>query len=97
MTIKAPIEPSAQTGTVRSASQRAIARANRPGRNQLPVFDHGGASVERDGRADVRRDRQECGSEGNVLGLGGLDDEMFFAVDNRARLVQTEQSCPRAD
>ena len=48
-----------------------------------------------DGRADVGGDCQQGGADRDALGLGGLDDQVFFAVDYGAGVVGLEQARAR--
>src|SRR5262245_55774414 len=74
-----------------SHAQHAVARGDFPLTGKLAFFDHVRSAMQGDARADMRRDRQQGSSVGNLRSTGGLDDHVLFAVDDLPSVVWLEQ------
>src|SRR6185503_7777768 len=90
-TIRIQINPQSPVRILQSDGDHPRAGDDLPLLLGAAIPDHHSFLVQRDGRTDVPRDAVQGRAHWVVIGVVGLDDEMFFAVTDGSRVRKPQQ------
>ena len=91
---KRGVNPRLRFGLVVLHRQLPIARHNIPGSDDASLFDDDGLTVQRHGRADVRRNGEGDVAGLKTVGVGGFDRQMLLVVEDGLIMWDVEQGQP---